>query len=295
MSKRTNHTLLPETGPRSVKMARIDHGTAWTPTSPPFSHKQLAATANTPEEDEEDQYRSKNAIVDHNPTISSSYDGEALPWLGIEEYCRYADPLDTESVRRDQQAQEAYDRIKAQFQCAQEEYAQFRNNRLPSPAPSDDGPVVDDSDADEYGYTPLMLNLDNDDPEVRRIFGAAYASRLRDRMAKRRNPTPSMKPRYFTIASAKAAAARLLRDEKDDNGTTRPSWMQAGFHKQLLTKESTKSIRPKSRRRRGPTNTVGAPVAKKQNVPLLSPRRLRHTQQYQHYELDHRGKARPVI
>ncbi|KAK4169450.1 hypothetical protein QBC43DRAFT_189893, partial [Cladorrhinum sp. PSN259] len=80
------------------------------------------------------------------------------------------------------QARAAFDKSESRFRQARQEYIRFRRNRLPSPAPSDDGSVDFDSDADEFGYAPLMFNLDNEDPQVEDVFDATFVRQLKEGM-----------------------------------------------------------------------------------------------------------------
>ncbi|KAH8762054.1 hypothetical protein F5883DRAFT_646843 [Diaporthe sp. PMI_573] len=81
--------------------------------------------------------------------------------------------------------------LKLLFAMRDRNIQKFRKNRLPSPALSDEESAVDDSDTDEFGYCPIMLNLENDDPEVEDVFGAAYAQRIRGRSRQR---APAIRP-----------------------------------------------------------------------------------------------------
>lgn len=41
------------------------------------------------------------------------------------------------------------------------------------------------SDVDEFGYAPLMFNLDNEDPEVEDVFDATFVRQLREGIKRR--------------------------------------------------------------------------------------------------------------
>ncbi|KAI0469567.1 hypothetical protein F4859DRAFT_487064 [Xylaria cf. heliscus] len=117
------------------------------------------------------------------------------PWPGLDEVQpQQEDPAE---VLRQQKvyreiAEEVH-RWKKQRDLRCEAYRKFRLQRFPSPAPSnadgdDDFPY--DSDADEFGYTPIMLGLENDDPRVEEVFGLAYAQKLERRKLRK----PSRRP-----------------------------------------------------------------------------------------------------
>jgi hypothetical protein len=68
---------------------------------------------------------------------------------------------------------------------------------FPNTASSDasDGDFPYDSDADEFGYTPITLGLENDDPRVAEIFGLTYVQKLeRRKLRKPSQPPPSKLP-----------------------------------------------------------------------------------------------------
>ncbi|KAI1736666.1 hypothetical protein F4680DRAFT_253639 [Xylaria scruposa] len=82
------------------------------------------------------------------------------------------------------------------LQC--EAYRRFRLQRLLSPAPSDADDADDDNfplDSDEFGHTPFLLGLDNDDPRVEEVFGLAYAQKLERRGLRKPSRRPTVQDR----------------------------------------------------------------------------------------------------
>ena len=118
---------------------------------------------------------SKKARIDENPTELDARSPSPSPWPSIDRDIPDEHPSKGILQEWQREVHEAIDRSEAVFRHARQEYAKFRKNRLLSLTPSDEEPAVDDSETDEFGYCPIMLNLDNDDPEVEDVFGAAYA------------------------------------------------------------------------------------------------------------------------
>ncbi|KAI1191943.1 hypothetical protein F5B17DRAFT_123882 [Nemania serpens] len=122
------------------------------------------------------------------------------PWPSIDEV--QSQPEDSSEALRQRrlyaEVEEAAQRWEKQRDLQCEAYRRFRLQRLPSPAPSDadDDDFPCDSDADEFGCTPLMLGLDNDDPRVEEVFGLAYTQKLERRKLRKpsRRPTVPASP-----------------------------------------------------------------------------------------------------
>ncbi|KAK3996019.1 hypothetical protein QBC44DRAFT_5466 [Cladorrhinum sp. PSN332] len=130
---------------------------------------------------------SKRARIENDSPDSSprARAGSPSPWPSIVEYHHRQDVKEARRRKFEMQARRAFDKSESRFRQARKEYIRFRRNRLPSPAPSDDGSVDFDSDADEFGYAPLMFNLDNEDPEVEDVFDATFVRQLREGMRRR--------------------------------------------------------------------------------------------------------------
>ncbi|KAK4456629.1 hypothetical protein QBC42DRAFT_157652, partial [Cladorrhinum samala] len=158
-------------------------------------------------------------------------------WPSIGEYHHSQDAERARRRRYEMQARKALDRSDSRFRQARQEYIRFRRNRLPSPAPSDDGSEMDsDSDADEFGYAPLMFNLDNEDPEVEDVFDAAFVRQLREGI-KRRTASlaagarkkvaqwPAVIPDHHTITrwGGQSSKPRRVRPCNDKKRHTRQS------------------------------------------------------------------------
>ncbi|TRX93338.1 hypothetical protein FHL15_005917 [Xylaria flabelliformis] len=139
----------------------------------------------------------KATAIEHEQTSGSDYSSDASDgdksFFIIEREFHEDDPLE---VMRQQklfeEMREATDRWEKRRDLQCEAYRRFRLQRLPSPASSDaeDDDFPLDSDADEFGCTPLMLGLDNDDPRVEEVFGLAYTQKLERRNLRK----PSRRP-----------------------------------------------------------------------------------------------------
>lgn len=134
---------------------------------------------------------SKKSRTDNSPNEPEAQSPSPSPWPMIDYHI--PDEHSSKPMLREWEndVHEAVDRSEADFREARQEYTKFRKNRLPSPAPSNEESVVGDSDTDEFGCCPVMLNLENDDPEVEVVFGDAYAQRIRRRS---RPPAPPIRP-----------------------------------------------------------------------------------------------------
>ncbi|KAK4190622.1 hypothetical protein QBC35DRAFT_449075 [Podospora australis] len=129
----------------------------------------------------------KRARLDSGPIDSDTRARSPSPWPSIEDLSQTQQDLAEESRLRERQGRwrEAFDRSELRIRQARQDYAIFRRNRLPSPAPSDtSSESCDDSDADEFGAVPAFFNLEYDDPQVEQVFGVAYAHRIQQRMRK---------------------------------------------------------------------------------------------------------------
>lgn len=133
----------------------------------------------------------KKPRIDKSPNKPDAQSPSPSPWPLID----YHIPNEHSSkptVREwENDVHEAVDRSKAYFRCARQEYTKFRKNRLPSPALSNKESAIGNLDTDEFGCCPVMLNLENDDPEVEVVFGNAYAQRMQRRS---RPPVPPIRP-----------------------------------------------------------------------------------------------------
>ncbi|KAI1112633.1 hypothetical protein F5Y14DRAFT_254760 [Nemania sp. NC0429] len=200
------------------------------------------------------------------------------PWPGIDE--APSQPVDpSEALRHRRLCEEvdgAISRWEKQRDRQCEAYRLFRLQRLPSPAPSDDDDDDDfphDSDADEFGYTPLMLGLDNDDPRVEEVFGLAYTRKLEMRGLRK----PSRRP---AVHASPDGPLRIRRPLSTVDGP-RDDWTFDIDHTSTF------------RARRPPSKASRKIIGPSRNS---SPRITRQSVQRKavFYELDRRTRARVV-
>ncbi|KAH8761651.1 hypothetical protein F5883DRAFT_562643 [Diaporthe sp. PMI_573] len=309
MSKRSASNGHSDVLSGDAKRVRLDEDAdkAWvsltSPNEPLLAVRRQSVTqAASAPADKKLQEITKQAGIQHSPYKARSREPSPSLWPSVHDGCQQAKPIEDTLGEWDRQMQDAYDRTDVHFRQARQEYIRFRENRLPSPTPSDEGSVVHDSDADEFGCVPLMFNLENDDPEVEQVFGAIYSHRLRERMRRRRCPTPPrVKPRYATIQAAKAAEARRMPPSHERDQASPPPSMR---HSRALARSSGRRVssaivkpgREVPRRGQVLNNTERARGHASQDSALPFNRRLtRRSQQRQFYELDHRGKGRLVV
>ncbi|KAK4231491.1 hypothetical protein QBC38DRAFT_224209 [Podospora fimiseda] len=183
MSKRRASDDFAEQPLRSTKRSRLEGD---------FTEKSLRSKKRTRTENdfaEQPMRSTKRARLESNSPDSSPRARTRArspdPWPSIVEYHRRTDVKEMRKKKLEIQARRAFDKSESRFRQARKEYIRFRRNRLPSPAPSEDGSVDFDSDADEFGFAPLMFNLDNEDSEVADVFDAAFVRQLREGMRRR--------------------------------------------------------------------------------------------------------------
>lgn len=197
-----------------------------------------------------------------------------------------------------QRVREASIRSQARFREVQDAYQRFREShgRLLSPTLSDDESedTSPDPDADEFGFTPPMLGLDDEwDPRIDEVFGSAFAQRYRAQASSQ----PAAQPwRPIGIPFSPP--------------TTKDGWpavyKQDARHRKGGTKLSEEQPRELSIPNQpcwsiawGGLSTPGARelLSSRTGPYIQEPRRLtRHSHQgHAFYELDHQGQPRPVI
>lgn len=272
---------------------------------------------------------SKKARIDNSPTDSHPHSRSPSPWPIIEDHVPQEDPA--EEIRQEWQRQihEAMDRSEAAFRQARQEYAKFRKNRLPSPAPSDEGSRVIDSEEDEFGYVPANFNLENDDPEVEQVFGAAYAHRIAQRAGRwapaapirpqkvsspppsistnhptesREHPetTDSPSEQHVTVETHEAVSAvteteamQLPRGRRQNS--TRLSRARTDRGKRRLAKKNKNRIRLSASPLSPTSGTLAGTMLDKDDLqPPLARRLTRRSRQQEFYELDWHGTPRLV-
>ncbi|POS69477.1 hypothetical protein DHEL01_v212128 [Diaporthe helianthi] len=185
-------------------------------------------------------------------------------WPDIDDRSRPDISAETAQLQQSRQRiRTAIDRAEHHFRELQQEYIRFREsrNRLPSPVLSDEGSGGSDSEADQYGCTPMMLGMENDDPRVEEVFGIEYARRLEER-SRHRPSTRSLPPHMRRKTFPTTELQRRGRQRRRTTSRT--------------TTVATKHPRPELTKA----------------LPRRQTRQSRHLEAF--YELDNYGRARLV-
>lgn len=157
------------------------------------------------------------------------------------------------------QVREALTRADNHFREMQNDHIIDRLNkkRLPSPPPFNmqfDIPV--DPDANEFGVTPVMLGLDDDDPRIEEVFGVEYAYQFREciRNSSLLQPCQPSSASSFPIdaeneRSARATATATAAPQQSLHNNQKPARNQRHICRQQHHRDGNPP-RPQAERRR---------------------------------------------
>ncbi|KAI1752907.1 hypothetical protein F4782DRAFT_104968 [Xylaria castorea] len=257
-------------------------------------------------------HTSKKPMADSPSDLDTSAESPEI-WPSIEDQPDEQDP--DEAIRWEwrQQVTEGYNRTENTFAQARQEYARFRQNRLPSPAASEDEPaVVYDSEADEFGYVPLMFGLENDDPRVEEVFGTSYYHRLQERRARYQTAAPIQ-----TITTFEEPWPGVDAEHSGSESSDQPLAAIEARADRMSSCRSQTAIRPSTRPRRRPRfdcdgfmgldnvptsrlrsskplhrKTRARVIGQRDKEPSFTQMLTRWSGQQKFYELDHYGTAR---
>lgn len=182
-----------------------------------------------------------------------------------------------------------------------QEYSRYRTTRLPSPAIS-----TTSSDADANGYTPAMFDMEDDDSNIREVFGAAFAAQLqaRSHLPRPRSPTVRLDEKTEMNNEVERIGAQSNRGLRVGNELEHGQHNQNAQDGQRCTAQPLRRWRPTKH-----THTKRIPALTSQScrrsarlgqsktsdvARLQSSQRLTrqtHCNKF-FYELDHHGKLR---
>lgn len=334
MSKRPACNASLEPLLAAPKKPRLDDGTRRLPNSFPRVDRPKSNKRPFLEDADEGKaavtphHVSKKARIDESPTEFDARSPSPSPWPSIDQHIPDEHPSKEILQEWQREVHEAIDRSEAAFRHARQEYARFRENRLPSPAPSDEEPAVDDSETDEFGYCPIMLNLDNDDPEVEDVFGAAYAHRIRGRP---RQHAPTVRPqKVFSpppstnnqtpkeqskeekvtpskqqiIVETRGAASSITETEAPQpfrshsqklHYSTRLRTAQTYGRKIRSSKREAERVQPSARPSQTPTKIAEIGVVDESDILFSGRRFTRQSRPQRFYELDCHSRPRVML
>lgn len=208
-----------------------------------------------------------------------------------------------------QQVREASTRSRDQFREVQEAYKRFRQShgRLLSPTLSDDESenTFPDEDADEYGFTPVMLGLEDErDPRIDEVFGNAYARHYRAQVSNQ----PAAQPwrpigMPFSPPTVEGGWPVVYKQPaQHGEGRVQIAAPQQTGRAGNQAEQPREPIMPKQTRRSTARSGLSTPGARellssRKGAHIQGPRRMmRHSREgYVFYELNRRGQPRPVV